>query len=132
MPDNVAFLVFFQEIRRTWKGDLWKVALRFVMRQTNAFIPNRERFCFLVNDDFDARFANLTRYNAAFRERLQFCRGIHRIWHQFPKENLLVTVQEFLDNRKDILRLDWNIACYHTKSDCFSLFFILKLFFDPF
>ena len=63
-------------------------------------------------DAFVARYPN-TKALYELRLKPQFIGGIHRIGDQFAKENVMITVKEFLDDGKDVLRMNPYLTFLH-------------------
>jgi len=58
---------------------------------------------FFIEADFYFAFFDRVFEFAHPRECAEFFGGVHRVAHQFTKENFLVGVQEFFNNRENVL-----------------------------
>ena len=73
-----------------------------------------QSLCILIQDDFDLEVPEFTLEFAGGRDRLHLLRGINRIRHKFPQEDLMVRVQELLDHGEYVLRgnSDFSFFCH--------------------
>jgi hypothetical protein len=118
MTDYAAVLVFFQKFGCTGEGDLVEVAHDFLFRHTNTAVADNELFFFRAEDDLDGGIANFAAHFAALGEYFEFGRSVNGVGNQFPQENLVVRVEEFFNNGKNILGLYGDSTCLHKNGMC--------------
>ena len=99
--DAVARGVFIllQEILRARKSDLSDVFFHFFGGHADAVVFHGQSFCFFVHVDVDAIFlVGLCLRLAHLRQLFELGDGVHAVGDDFPKENILVRIQPFLDD----------------------------------
>ena len=116
MADDIAdlVLVFLQEFAGGRKGDLIDILVDFLLRHTDTVIDDFQGFGLFVQLDPDLQVTDFVLAVARGGERLHLLGRIHCIRHQLAQENLMVTVQELLDNGKNVFgsHTDLSFVCH--------------------
>ena len=111
MADNlVAFcfiFVFFNEIRCTGKSDLVDVLLNLLCCHTDTIVNNLDCLIFRADNHLNLWFEAVRQLILSHHVKLfELCDGITSIGNQLPVKNIMVRIQPFLNNRKNILAID--------------------------
>ena len=123
-----SILVFIEELLGTREGNLIDVFVDIFGSHTDAAVAHGESSGFLIDCHTDIESAELTLKFAERRQCADFLSSIHCVRHQFTKENLVVAVKKFLDDRKYILGRYSNCSflhiccylfnCHYTNNNC--------------
>ena len=89
------------------------VLVDFFFGHSDAAVADGEGFCFLVPNDLDGGVAFDGRDLSKFRKGLALLGSIYRVGYQLPQENLVIAVQEFFDDWKNVFRLDIDVSSCH-------------------
>ncbi len=116
MADDVAgfVLVFLQEFPGRREGNLVDILVHFLLRHTDATVRDLDGLGLVVHIHADGQVAQLTLEFAGSGEGLQLLGGIHRIGHDLAQEDIMVGIQEFFDDRKDIFRCHADFSFRHS------------------
>ena len=102
--------VFVQEIVGAAKGYLVDVLVNLLLGHTDAAVADYQLL--LVDFHLDGQVAQLAFELAARRQCLKFLCGIYSIRNQFTKKYLVIRIEEFLNDRKNILGLNIQITLH--------------------
>ena len=97
-------LILFKKVRRPGKSDLIDIFLHLVRRHADPVINKFQRLFFRVDHYFYFRLV-VIRQNT-FSHHFQFfplCNRVASVGNHFPHENVMVGIQPFFDNRKNII-----------------------------
>ena len=111
MSDDLVFtrfiFVFLKEIRRSGKCDLVNVLFYFIFRHTKSIVHKTDRLVLSIDKYFHFLFVILRK--GCLPDHLQFfefCDGITSIADKFTDENVVIRIQPFFNNRKNIIRIN--------------------------
>ena len=117
VPDDGRFgflaLVLVEEFRCAREGNLVDVLVHLFLGHTNSSVANGQRFgCFIAND-LDGGGSLHSGHFAQFGQCDSLLCCIDCVRYQFPQEDLVIAVQEFLDDWKNVFRLDIDVSSCH-------------------
>ncbi len=107
MTNNIVIFIakLMHEFRGAGKGHLIDVFFDFISGHANAVINNREGFGLFVDFDLNFEFGLCFFGLANYGQMAQLRNGINAIGDQFAQKDLLVVIEPFFDNRKNIFHL---------------------------
>ena len=106
-------LVFIEELCRARKCNLVDVFIDLFFGHSDASVPDGEGLGFFVANDLDGGVAFDRRDFSKLRQCVALLRCIDCVRYQFPQEYLVIAVQEFLDDWKNVFRLDIDVSSCH-------------------
>ena len=122
-------LVFLQEIRSTGEGDLVDVLLYFIRSHAQAGIYEFQGFFFGIYHDPDA-VLKIVRVGI-FAHQLQLFQlgdGVAAVGDQLPEKNVMVGIEPFFNNRKNIFAVDGKTSV-HVSHFAFTPLSLFGLYF---
>ena len=108
MPDNVIFIlsfIFFEKFFSAAECNLIQIFIYFFFCHSHTAIADCERLFFCIEYNIDPQFTDISFCFADRRQRFYFLRRIYCITDKFPYKNVMFTVKELLNDRKNILCL---------------------------
>ena len=118
MADDRLVLVLLHELLGSREGNLVDVAVHLLGRHADAAVGHGERPGLLVDGHADREVAQFALGLADRREGLQLLGSIHGVRDQLAQEDLVVRVEEFLDDGKDIFRRNSDFSVFHNGIVC--------------
>ena len=104
-------LVLLQEVFGARERHLVDVALHLIGAHADAVIRDGEGVGLAVDADRDPAFAALAAV-AGHGRHAPLADGIDAVAHQLPQEHLMAAVNGLLDDRKDVLGMDLDLALF--------------------
>ena len=101
-------LVFLDELLRAREGDLVDILVNLLGRHTDTTIRDRDRT--VVELHADCQVAHLALELANRGQCFQLLGRVDSVRHQLTQEDLMITIQEFLNDREYILRCYSNVS----------------------
>ena len=109
--DGFGFVfVLIDELFGAGESYLVDVAVDLIGGHAYAVVGDGERFLTLINNDAYAQVAQVAFGIADGGEGFEFLCGVYGVGNQFTEEDLVVAVEEFFDDRKDVFRGYMNIT----------------------
>ena len=100
-------LVFLYEISSTGKSNLVDILIHLVRRHSQAVVDEGKRLLLRIHDNLHPGLIALGQSVLPHHIQLfQLGHGIAAVGNQFPVKNIMVGIQPFLDNRKNIFAVD--------------------------
>ena len=106
-------LVTFKEVCSTREGNLIDVLFNLLGRHTNTTVTYSKCFCLGINLNLHSQVTEFTTHLSTRAKSLQLLRSVNGICNYFTKENLMITIQEFLNHGENILRSYSNLSFFH-------------------
>ena len=76
------------------------------------FVGDGDGLLFLVESHLHGDVSEFAGVLTKRSQSLDFLRSVYRVGDEFPKENLMVGIEEFLDNRENVLGMDRDRAFF--------------------
>ena len=105
--------VFIQKFGSARECNLIDVLFDFVGRHAHAAVADGEGFLFGIEFHLHLQIAHLAFVVAHRGQCFQFLRSIDSVRHQFAQKNLMIAVQKFLDDGKNVVRRYTNITFHN-------------------
>ena len=106
-------LVFLQEISCSGKCDLVNVLFHLICCHSQSIITDGNGFVFRTNLNFDLAFVIFRQICLSDQGKfLPFCNCIAAVADNLSQENVMVRIQPFFDNRKNIFRINSQITLF--------------------
>ncbi len=99
-------LKLFNKFCRSWEGNLVYVFFDFIRGHTKTLIADCNGFFLFVEFYLNGEVAELSLEFPKGRKFFKLLRCIDCIGNQFPEKYLVVRIEEFLYDRKNVLRMD--------------------------
>ena len=106
-------LVFLEELLGSREGNLVDVLVDFLGSHADTAIAHGERSGFLIHGDVYGQTLGRTLKVACSLQGLELLSGINGVAYQLTQENLVVTVQKFLNNGEDVVGRYPNSSFWH-------------------
>lgn len=110
MSDDAAgiralFLILLNEVHRAGESDLVDILIYFLFRHTDTVIGKLDRSRLTVIVDMELIVVSILFYRLTeIYKSLKLGDRIRAVTYQFSYENILIGIQPFPDDRKDVFR----------------------------
>ena len=127
MPDDRVVLILLEKLLRPRKSDLVDILVDLLGRHADSLVRHGQHALVRIELHANRQIAQLALELARRGERLELLRRVHRVGDQLAQENLLVRIEEFLNDRKDVFGRYANFAVLHDCMCFYELIFNMTL-----